>query len=119
MRDALQRMERGLRSAERYVGGDVHFHLAIAVATQNRIATHMMRAIREVLRRALMSIYHIPGSPERSLGHHREILDAVIAGRSEAARERMQAHLLQVEKDIDQTLRGVPGRPATYSARER
>jgi DNA-binding FadR family transcriptional regulator len=71
MRDALERMEQGLRSAERYVGGDVHFHLAVAVATQNRIATHMMRAIRDVLRRALMSIYHIPGSPERSLGHHR------------------------------------------------
>ena len=119
MRDALERMEQGLRSAERYVGGDVHFHLAVAVATQNRIATHMMRAIRDVLRRALMSIYHIPGSPERSLGHHREILDAITAGRSEAARERMQAHLLQVEEDIDQTLRGAPSRTTADAAQER
>ena len=31
----------------------------------------MMLAIRDVMRRALRSIYQIPGSPERSMEEHR------------------------------------------------
>jgi GntR family transcriptional repressor for pyruvate dehydrogenase complex len=110
MRAAVRSMEVGLQSPERYVGGDVHFHMAIAAATHNRMATHMMQAIRDVLRRALLSIYHIPGSPERSLGQHRQILEAVAAVRPEQARERMRAHLLRVEKDVDKALQGAGGR---------
>jgi GntR family transcriptional repressor for pyruvate dehydrogenase complex len=106
MRGAVRRMEEGLQSPERYVGGDVHFHMAVAAGSHNRMATHMMQAIRDVLHRALMSIYHIPGSPERSLGQHRQILEAVAARRPEQARERMRQHLLRVEAEVDQTLRG-------------
>jgi GntR family transcriptional regulator, transcriptional repressor for pyruvate dehydrogenase complex len=109
MRRGLETMEGGLASAERYVGGDVDFHMAIAAATHNRMATHMMQAIRGVLHRALLSIYHINGSPERSLGQHREILEAVTARRPETARERMRQHLLRVEEDIDHSLGGAPG----------
>jgi GntR family transcriptional regulator, transcriptional repressor for pyruvate dehydrogenase complex len=112
MREALQRMREGLGSAERYVGGDVHFHMAVAAATHNRMATYVMQAIRDVLHRALLGIYQIPGSPERSLGQHGEILEAVAAGRAELARERMRQHLLRVEADVDQATRraGAPPR---------
>jgi GntR family transcriptional regulator, transcriptional repressor for pyruvate dehydrogenase complex len=109
MREALQHMRQGLRSAERYVGGDVHFHMAIAAATHNRMATHMMHAIRDVLHRALLSIYRVPGSPERSLGQHDQILEAITAQRPDLARERMRQHLLRVEKDIEETLRATSG----------
>jgi GntR family transcriptional regulator, transcriptional repressor for pyruvate dehydrogenase complex len=105
MRAAQRGMEEGLASAERYVDGDVGFHLAVAAATHNRVATHMMQAIRDVLHRALLSIYKIPGSPERSLGQHRRILDAVAARRSDQARERMRQHLLRVELDVDEARR--------------
>ena len=101
MRGALARMRQGLASAERYVGGDVGFHLAIAAATHNRMATHMMQAIRDVLHRALLGIYRIPGSPERSLVQHGEILEAIAAGRSELARQRMRQHLLRVEAEVE------------------
>jgi GntR family transcriptional repressor for pyruvate dehydrogenase complex len=101
MRGALRRMRQGLQSAERYVGGDVHFHMAIAAATHNRMATHMMQAIRDVLHRALLTIYQIPGSPERSLVQHGEILEAIAAGRGELARERMRQHLLRVEAEVE------------------
>jgi GntR family transcriptional regulator, transcriptional repressor for pyruvate dehydrogenase complex len=110
MRGALLDMEQGLASADRYVGGDVHFHMTIAAATRNRVATHMMQAIREVLHRALLSIYHIPGSPERSIGQHRGIFDAVAAGRQEQARQRMRQHLLRVEEEVEEALRRAGGR---------
>jgi GntR family transcriptional regulator, transcriptional repressor for pyruvate dehydrogenase complex len=109
MRAAVEDMRQGLASPEQYVGGDVHFHMAVAAATHNRMATHMMQAIRELLHRALLSIYHIPGSPERSLGQHRQILAAVAAGRVEQARQRMRQHLLAVEEDVEQALRTAAG----------
>jgi DNA-binding GntR family transcriptional regulator len=58
-----------------------------------------------VLHRALLSIYQIQGSPERSLGQHRQILNAVAARRSDQARERMRQHLLRVELDVDEARR--------------
>jgi GntR family transcriptional repressor for pyruvate dehydrogenase complex len=109
MRTAQRTMEEGLGSAERYVDGDVRFHLAIAAATHNRVATYMMQAIRDVLHRALLSIYQIPGSPERSLGQHRQILDAIEARRPDQARERMRLHLLRVEQDVEEARRRAGG----------
>jgi GntR family transcriptional regulator, transcriptional repressor for pyruvate dehydrogenase complex len=109
MRTAQRTMEEGLGSAERYVDGDVRFHLAIAAATHNRVATYMMQAIRDVLHRALLSIYQIPGSPERSLGQHRQILDAIEARRPDQARERMRLHLLRVERDAEEARRRAAG----------
>jgi GntR family transcriptional regulator, transcriptional repressor for pyruvate dehydrogenase complex len=109
MRTAQGAMEEGLDSADRYVDGDVQFHLAVAAATHNRVATYMMQAIRDVLHRALLSIYQIPGSPERSLGQHRQILNAIKARRSDQARERMRQHLLRVELDVDEARRRAGG----------
>jgi GntR family transcriptional repressor for pyruvate dehydrogenase complex len=104
MRTGLDEMADGLQSRERYIGGDLTFHLAVVSAARNRIAAHMMQAIREVIRRALMSIYHIPGSPERSMDQHRQIYEAVAAGEPEAARERMREHLERVEAEVEVTL---------------
>jgi DNA-binding FadR family transcriptional regulator len=64
----------------------------------------MMQALRELFHRALSSVYRIPGSPETSLEQHRQILDAITAGRAEEARRRMQEHLARVERDIERTL---------------
>jgi GntR family transcriptional regulator, transcriptional repressor for pyruvate dehydrogenase complex len=119
MRAALRSMRQGLRSAERYVGGDVHFHLAVAAATHNRMATYVMQAIRDVLHRALLSIYHIPGSPQRSIGQHDQILAAITDRRAELAREQMRRHLLRVEDDIDKALGASGGRPVMQPAEGR
>ncbi len=71
-------------------------------ATGNRIAQHVMHAIRDVMRRALMSIYLIPGSAERSNEQHRAVFEAVVAGRADEARQRMREHLLRVEGAIEE-----------------
>lgn len=110
MAAAIDDMEAGLSSQERYISADLRFHLGAAQATRNRIALYMMHAIRDPLHRALASIYHIPGSPQRSIMQHRAILDAVRAGDAEAARERMREHLLRVEGDIREALNDTPRR---------
>ena len=106
MSAAIDEMTAGLSSQERYIAADLQFHLAIATATRNRIALRMMNAIRDLLQRALASIYHIPGSPERSITQHRMIVEAIAAGDVDAARQRMREHLLRVERDIQDALKG-------------
>jgi GntR family transcriptional repressor for pyruvate dehydrogenase complex len=101
MRAAIETMDAGIGSAERYIAGDLEFHQAVVAATGNRIARSMMEAIRDVMRRGLLSVYAIPGSPERSMAQHRQILEAVEAGRPDEARERVREHLLRVEAEAE------------------
>jgi GntR family transcriptional regulator, transcriptional repressor for pyruvate dehydrogenase complex len=72
----------------------------VAEATGNRVAAHLMHAIRDQVQRALGTAFHIPGSPERSLDQHREIVDAIRLRRPDEARQRMHEHIVRVEHDI-------------------
>jgi GntR family transcriptional repressor for pyruvate dehydrogenase complex len=113
MRRAIETMEAGIGSAERYIDGDLEFHQAVVAATRNRIALSMMEAIRDVMRRALLSIYRIPGSPERSMEQHRSILDAVADGTPDLARDRAREHLFRVESEFDAADRSARGEART------
>lgn len=104
MRAAIGEMIGGLAAQDHYIAADLQFHLTVAAATRNRVAVHMMGAIRGLLHDALASIYHIPGSPRRSIAQHRKILAAIAAGDAPAARRVMREHLLRVERDIKGTL---------------
>jgi GntR family transcriptional repressor for pyruvate dehydrogenase complex len=105
MEEAIQEMEAGLESQSRYIDADLRFHLTVAEATSNRVAVYVMRAIRDPLHRALASVYHIPGSPQKSILQHRAIVEAVRAGDPEGARARMAEHLGRVYEDIRRVLR--------------
>jgi len=96
-------MAAGLGSPDEYIDADLSFHLAIARAGNNRIAVHMMQAIREILRRGLLRLYAVPGGPERSIAHHRAILEAVAARDAAAARDRMLEHLRTVSAEVGRT----------------
>jgi GntR family transcriptional regulator, transcriptional repressor for pyruvate dehydrogenase complex len=106
---AIDEMARGLQSRgpERgalYIDGDLRFHLAIAEATRNGVILHTMRALRELIRRALMSIFLVPDSPERSARQHQAIREAIAGRDAERARAEMRAHLERVESDIQHSL---------------
>ncbi|MDR7482036.1 MAG: FadR/GntR family transcriptional regulator [Armatimonadota bacterium] len=111
MAGAIASMEAGLADKDAYITADLQFHLAVAAATRNRIALRVMHAVRDLLQRALAQVYHIPGSPQRSILQHRQILEAIAAGDVEAARRRMLEHLLRVERDIHDVLAGRQARP--------
>ena len=70
---AIEEMAKGAREhrperAELYIDGDLRFHLAIAEATRNGVILHTMRALRELIRRALMSIFVVPREPRALVG---------------------------------------------------
>jgi len=96
MAAALEKSEHG----EAFIDADLRFHLAIAGATGNRIVLHGMHAVRDVLRRALVTVYHVPGSPENAVVEHRAIRAAVAAHDPDGARREMRAHLERVESDV-------------------
>lgn len=102
--DAIEEMEQGLDDEDRYIGADVRFHVALAEASGNRFVQHIMLAIRDLLRRALSTIYRIPESAAQSIADHRAILAAVEAGDAPSARAAMRDHLDSVEDAIDSAL---------------
>ena len=89
----------------RFIDADVRFHLAVAEATGNRLLLHNMEAVRELVRRALLTVFLIPGSPDSAIPEHRAIEAAIAAGEPERAREAMRAHLVRVELDITRSAR--------------
>ena len=109
--DAAAAMRDGLGSAERYIEADLRFHVGIAQATGNRVAAHLMHAIRDLLGRALVEIFRIPGSPESSVEQHRGILEAIEARDAAAARARMREHLTKVQGEVRAAMSGPPRDP--------
>jgi GntR family transcriptional regulator, transcriptional repressor for pyruvate dehydrogenase complex len=110
---AIETMEAALASDEpsrgaRYIEADLRFHLAIAEATRNGVLLHTMDALRGVIRRALMSIFQVPDSPERSFEQHVAIRTAIAARDAAGAREAMSAHLVRVEADVHTALAAGP-----------
>lgn len=102
MDEAVAHMESGLGDSggDEYIDADLRFHLAVAEATGNRLVVHSMQAVRDVVRRALMSIFKIPGSPARALDEHRAIRAAIAERDGGRARSEMRAHLVRVEADV-------------------
>jgi DNA-binding FadR family transcriptional regulator len=95
----------GEGGGEAFIDADLRFHLAVAEATGNRLVLHSMHAVRDVVRRALLTIVRIPQSPQSAVVEHRAIRAAIAERDAEAAREEMRKHLLRVEGDVE---KGVP-----------
>ncbi len=96
----IREMEAGLGSSDRYGAADLAFHTALADASGNRLLVRLMDGIRDVMARAFVVAFEIPGSPERSIVQHRAIHAAVAAGDAPAAADRMREHLTRVELDL-------------------
>jgi DNA-binding FadR family transcriptional regulator len=84
----------------RFIDADVRFHLAVVEATGNRLLLHNMEAVRGLVRRALLTVFLIPGSPDSAIPEHRAIRAAIAAGDQGRARQEMRAHLIRVELDV-------------------
>ena len=103
MEAATAAMESALANGDAgqgFIEADLRFHLAVAEATGNRLVLHSMQAVRDVLRRALLTVYHIPQSPESAIVEHRAVRTAIAAGDAERSRDEMRAHLVRVETDV-------------------
>lgn len=99
--DALQQFHEQ-KSFDREVTADVDFHLAIAAATHNVVLLHMMRALFTLLRQHiwdnLEQIYPKHDMRGRIHDQHYLLLQAILAGDPEAARQAAHDHLAYVEE---------------------
>jgi GntR family transcriptional repressor for pyruvate dehydrogenase complex len=96
IRAANDAMEAGLNSEESYIRADIGFHMALAEATGNRFALHLMHAIRDEMHTAFGTVFHVPGSPAHSVAEHRGIADAIADRNPPLARRRMSRHISRV-----------------------
>jgi len=84
---------------------DREFHLSIARATNNavllRIVTTLLENLKEDLWvRLKAKSWAIPGTPEKYLREHEEILDAIEKKASAIARKKMYQHLAGIQRDL-------------------
>ena len=103
MEAAIEEMAASLtdNGGDRFIEADLRFHLAVAEATGNRLVLHSMQAVRDVVRRALMTVFMIPQSPESAVVEHRAIRAAIASGDPSRARQEMTNHLVRVESDVE------------------
>jgi GntR family transcriptional regulator, transcriptional repressor for pyruvate dehydrogenase complex len=102
MDEAIEEMTEGLEEPEgdAFIDADLRFHLAVAEATGNRVLLHSMHAVRDVIRRMLMTVFNLPGSAARAVEEHRSVRAAIAAGDASRARDEMRAHLTRVGVDV-------------------
>lgn len=83
---------------------DAEFHIAIAEASHNIILLHVVRGLLELLRDDVIfnraQLYSQPGQRQLLLEHHRLILDAILSGDAEKARDAAQAHMHHVDRTL-------------------
>jgi GntR family transcriptional repressor for pyruvate dehydrogenase complex len=102
MKLALSEMDASLSDpkGQRFINADLRFHLAVGEAADNKLLLSCLDAVRDVLRRALLTMFLMPGSPESAVEEHRRIYRAIEANDPGAARAEMHAHLIRVELDV-------------------
>jgi DNA-binding FadR family transcriptional regulator len=62
---------------------------------------HLMHAIRDQLRSAFGTVFHVSGSPEHSVAEHKAVAEAIGLRQPDTARERMNHHISRVEAGFE------------------
>lgn len=98
---SLVAMERHFASVEEFIQHDNEFHEAVFRASENHILLELMRSIHPLLRDNLALVLRRSHTIQpRSMHFHREVYAAIRDGREEDARDIMERHILDVEKEM-------------------
>ncbi len=84
---------------------DVDFHLSIAEASHNVVLLHVMRSLFKLLHKSVElsfgKLYLNDSGREIIRKQHRKIMDAVLAGEAELARDSAHAHIGHVKETLE------------------
>jgi GntR family transcriptional repressor for pyruvate dehydrogenase complex len=99
MEAAIAASEASVADGEQFIGHDLAFHAALAVATHNELYSVLLAPIADLSFEFRMTTYRYDaeGTVNGARVHHRRILDRIKARDPEGAREAMRAHLDQAE----------------------
>ncbi len=105
--DEIRTMERTLALQEREVArgesateSDKNFHCLLANAARNRFLLHIVDNNMHLFLESRDNFLQVEGRPEKSLQHHRELLDAIKARDPESAAQAMREHLIDIENSL-------------------
>lgn len=104
MEEAVIAMDQAIDDPSTFVEADLDFHLALAQGSNNALIPVLIDTLVDLLREHRKRAAKVAGGIERSQPYHKDILEAIKNNDPNAARESMQAHLVQARKDIETTL---------------
>jgi GntR family transcriptional repressor for pyruvate dehydrogenase complex len=106
MSAALEQMEEGARANDvaALVRSDVLFHRGLCEAAGNPALAELAEELGGRLLRERAATWDLPGRPQRSLGQHREIYEALRRRDSIRARRAVLDHLKSVKEDVQARL---------------
>ena len=108
MQAILSKMEKAKLSEQRWEKADLSFHSAIAAATHNLIAMHVMEGLKDSFNE-YFRVKKFRTKPERKdllFKQHKDLLKAIKERDPRKAREKMLEHLDYVESIINTDLLG-------------
>lgn len=107
MRKAVDQMERATNNPadmDDFLAGDYTFHALMAQATGNPLVPSILQPVVTLMRdQQKYHLYRVKGGYLKSQSHHRQIMDAIEAHDSEAARQAMLGHIRQVSADVQKS----------------
>jgi GntR family transcriptional regulator, transcriptional repressor for pyruvate dehydrogenase complex len=106
MRDALDRMRRGMESSDErgFIDAEMEVYRIIAAGTQNSIMIEIYALFAEALRLALTQIVAIPGVMSDCVSRHEQLFKAIAARDVDRAEAVAKAHLGRVTKLVQEVL---------------
>ncbi|HEX2036830.1 MAG TPA: FCD domain-containing protein [Chloroflexota bacterium] len=96
--EALEAMRRPTATPDEYTEGDLRFHIALVLASQNVVLAALAESLRAALRESISATFDVDGRTARRLADHERILAAVRAGDAGAAREAAAKHFAATEE---------------------
>ena len=108
MQAILSKMEKAKLSEQRWEKADLSFHSAIAAATHNLIAMHVMEGLKDSFH-SYFRVKKFTTKPEKRddlLKQHMDVFEAIKGKKPREARKKMLAHLDYVEEIITKDLMG-------------
>jgi DNA-binding FadR family transcriptional regulator len=106
IRDTLDRMRRSIDSGDKlaFLEADMEMYRILAGETRNSIMIEIHSSFAEALRLALTQVVGIPGVMLNCLGHHKQLLEAIVARDPGRAEEVVKSHLERVTRLIQDVL---------------
>ncbi|MCY7419851.1 MAG: FadR family transcriptional regulator [Chloroflexi bacterium] len=93
-----------LDDPDAFVKEDVAFHQALAGASHNELFSIILDSLAQLMLEVRLLGLRIPGTPRRSLTHHRTVFEAVRAGDPDRARRAMDSHMDEARQTLREAI---------------
>ena len=101
MIETVELMDWSLDDPITFIKADMDFHLALAQTTNNALVPALLDSLVDLLREHRHKAATVEGGLTRGEAIHKQIIQAIKNKDSEAAREAMRQHLIQIQKEIE------------------